>query len=77
MGLREEWGLAIDDSMALWEFRGLTPYVRADLVPARCGATTRPARTPRNPEDPKRELNNLFVGSGTVRRLSTANVQVI
>ncbi len=39
--------------MALWEFRGLTPYVRAGLVPAPCGAITRVARTPRNPEDPK------------------------
>ncbi len=38
--------------MALWEFRGLTPDVRAGLVPAQCGATTRVVRTPRNPEDP-------------------------
>jgi hypothetical protein len=37
---------------ALWEFRGLTPDVRAGLVPAQCGATTRVARTPRNPKDP-------------------------
>jgi hypothetical protein len=37
----------------LWEFTGLTPDVRAGLVPAQCGATTRVARTPRNPEDPK------------------------
>ncbi len=36
----------------LWESRGLTQYVRAGLVPAQCGATTRVARTPRNPEDP-------------------------
>ena len=41
---------------ALWEFRGLTPYVRAGLVPAQCGATTRVARTPGNPEDPIRLL---------------------
>ncbi len=38
--------------VALWEFRGLTQYVRAGLVPAQCGATTRVASTPRNPEDP-------------------------
>ena len=37
-------------NMALWEFRG---DVRAGLVPAQCGATTRVARTPRNPEDPQ------------------------
>ena len=40
-------------NLALWEFRGLTPNVRAGLVPAPCGATTRVAHTPRNPEDPK------------------------
>ncbi len=37
----------------LWAFRGLIPDVRAGLVPARCGATTRVARTPRNSEDPR------------------------
>jgi len=37
---------------SLWEFRGLTPDVRAGLVPAPCGATTRVARTPRNPQEP-------------------------
>ncbi len=39
--------------LALWESRGLTPDVRAGLVPAQGGATTRVARTPRNPEDPE------------------------
>ncbi len=38
----------------LWEFRGLTPDLRAGLVPAQCGATTRIARTPRNPGDQKK-----------------------
>ena len=36
--------------LVLWEFRGLTPYVQAGLVPAPCGATTRVARTPQNPQ---------------------------
>jgi hypothetical protein len=44
--------ISADFFSALWEFRGLTPDVRAGLVPAQCGATTRVARTPRNPEDP-------------------------
>ncbi|MBP8001570.1 MAG: dienelactone hydrolase [Chloroflexi bacterium] len=35
----------------------LTPYVRAGLVPAPCGATTRVARTPRNPEDPIKPMS--------------------
>ncbi len=37
----ESWG----------EFMGLTADVRAGLVPAPCGATTRVARTPRNPKE--------------------------
>ncbi len=37
--------------MSLWEFRGLTADVGAGLVPAPCGATTRVARTPRNPKE--------------------------
>ncbi len=37
--------------MSLWEFRELTASVRAGLVPALCGATTRVARTPRNPKE--------------------------
>ncbi len=36
--------------LVLWEFRGLTPYVQAGLVPVPCGATTRVARTPQNPQ---------------------------
>jgi hypothetical protein len=44
--------IARDTMAALWEFRGLTPNGGAGLVPAQCGATTRVARTPRNPEDP-------------------------
>ena len=40
--------------MVLWEFRGVIPDVGAGLVPAPCGATTRVARTPRNPKEPRR-----------------------
>ncbi len=37
--------------MALWEFRGLTPYVGAALVVALVRAGTRPASTIRSPRE--------------------------
>ncbi len=53
--MRVIWGKDVHFSLvqALWEFRGVTPDVRATLVVAPYWAGTRPARTPRNPEDPQ------------------------
>ncbi len=47
--------------MSLSEFRGLTPDVRAGLVPAPCGATTRVARTLRNLQEPKLFANEPLI----------------
>ena len=47
--------------MALWEFRGLTPYVGAALVVALVWAGTRPALTIRSPREiPK--TRNFYIG---------------